>query len=314
MDLQAIKYTNENYNENEFIDNYLKNINMDIQGNIVNVDGWQFKIDRNVPKIEEDTLEEPNLSIPYEGLGYKFIYDGSLNEAGNTGANMCNMLTGGWTEKRTTYTWNGTNDYYNGWLYTNNEIDLSGYSKLYAIKNVVGETNFSYIYGSKIQHAVQESIDLDIILCQNNNEVLDIPENWKGYIGIHSLHSKSNTYYYDYAKNYVRNCSSQSRYIDVYEIVAVKQDNWKNWLKIAKITDNEENCNTLEEVLNNKIILNKLYNSEQANDYLLKCSGTLMLELLKADIAFDEIPDNLKEKMKNNVNWSKFATIYQRAL
>lgn len=312
--MQIIKNADENYNENEYIDNYLKNKNMDIEGDIVNVDGWKFTIDREVLKIQENLLEEIDTSIPYEGLGYKFIYDGSLNEAGNTGANMCNNITGGWTEKRTTYTYNGDNSYYNGWLYTNNEIDLSEYSKLYAIRNVVGETDFSYIYGSKTQYTLQGGNGPNIVFYGKNNEGRNIPENWKGYIGIHSLHSKSNTYYYDYTKNYVRNYTNASRYIDVYEIIAVKEDNWKNWIKIARLDNNEKNYNTLEEVINNKEILNKLFNNNEANEYLLKCSGTLMVELLKKDIAFNEIPDTLKEKMKNNENWSKFATIYKRTL
>ena len=312
--MQIIKNEDENYNENEYIDNYLKNKNMDIEGDIVNVDGWKFTIDREVLKIQENLLEEIDTSIPYEGLGYKFIYDGSLNEAGNTGANMCNNITGGWTEKRTTYTYNGDNSYYNGWLYTNNEIDLSEYSKLYAIRNVVGETDFSYIYGSKTQYTLQGGNGPNIVFYGKNNEGRNIPENWKGYIGIHSLHSKSNTYYYDYTKNYVRNYTNASRYIDVYEIIAVKEDNWKNWIKIARLDNNEKNYNTLEEVINNKEILNKLFNNNEANEYLLKCSGTLMVELLKKDIAFNEIQDTLKEKMKNNENWSKFATIYKRTL
>lgn len=312
--MQIIKNADENYNENEYIDNYLKNKNMDIEGDIVNVDGWKFTIDREVLKIQENLLEEIDTSIPYEGLGYKFIYDGSLNEAGNTGANMCNNITGGWTEKRTTYTYNGDNSYYNGWLYTNNEIDLSEYSKLYAIRNVVGETDFSYIYGSKTQYTLQGGNGPNIVFYGKNNEGRNIPENWKGYIGIHSLHSKSNTYYYDYTKNYVRNYTNASRYIDVYEIIAVKEDNWKNWIKIARLDNNEKNYNTLEEVIKNKEILNKLFNNNEANEYLLKCSGTLMVELLKKDIAFNEIPDTLKEKMKNNENWSKFATIYKRTL
>lgn len=288
---------------------------MDVEGDIVNVDGWKFTIDREVLKIQENLLEEIDTSIPYKGLGYKFIYDGSLNEAGNTGANMCNNITGGWTEQRTSYIWNNSNNYYYGWLYTNNIIDLSEYAKLYANVNIVGTDYFSYIYGSRIQSLPDnstENMEQDIF-CNGQNSV-DIPKNWKGYIGIHSLHAKSNTYYYDYTKNYVRNYTNESRYIDVYEIIAVKEDNWKNWIKIARLDNNEENYCTLEEVINNKEILNKLFNNNEANEYLLKCSGTLMVELLKKDIAFNEMPDTLKEKMKNNENWSKFATIYKRAL
>lgn len=51
MDLQAYKCTNTDYNENEYIDDYLTNKGMEIKRDIVIVDGWQFEIDRSVPKI-----------------------------------------------------------------------------------------------------------------------------------------------------------------------------------------------------------------------------------------------------------------------
>ncbi len=45
-DLKAHKYSNENYNENEYIDNYLKNEGMNVNSNIVIADGIAFEIDR----------------------------------------------------------------------------------------------------------------------------------------------------------------------------------------------------------------------------------------------------------------------------
>lgn len=52
-DLTSNKYTNENYDENEYIDNYLINQGMSIIGDVVIVDNWKFTIDRSVPKIGE---------------------------------------------------------------------------------------------------------------------------------------------------------------------------------------------------------------------------------------------------------------------
>ncbi len=57
-----------------------------------------------INKIEEE-LENIELDlpqIPYKGLGYKFIYDGTLGESGLEGRNMCNEVTGGWSTARTT--------------------------------------------------------------------------------------------------------------------------------------------------------------------------------------------------------------------
>lgn len=50
-DLQAHKYTNIDYDENDYIDNYLSKEKMKVIGDIVVVDGWEFTIDRSVPQI-----------------------------------------------------------------------------------------------------------------------------------------------------------------------------------------------------------------------------------------------------------------------
>lgn len=51
-DLQAHKYTDEAYNENEYIDDYLNNENIEILGNIATVGNWDFEIDRSIPSIK----------------------------------------------------------------------------------------------------------------------------------------------------------------------------------------------------------------------------------------------------------------------
>lgn len=70
-DLQAHKYTDEGYDENEYIDNYLINEEIPISENIAFVDGWRFKIDRTVPKISESlgkgNFESIAITVPYIG-------------------------------------------------------------------------------------------------------------------------------------------------------------------------------------------------------------------------------------------------------
>ena len=51
VDLQAQKVIDRTYNETTYIDNYLGNKGMTVVGDKVTVDGWQFEIDRSVPKI-----------------------------------------------------------------------------------------------------------------------------------------------------------------------------------------------------------------------------------------------------------------------
>ncbi|MCI8352685.1 MAG: hypothetical protein HFJ58_03645, partial [Clostridia bacterium] len=43
VELQAEKITKQEYNENDYIDNKLKQNNMEVEGNIVTVEGWQFE-------------------------------------------------------------------------------------------------------------------------------------------------------------------------------------------------------------------------------------------------------------------------------
>lgn len=51
--ISTYKYTDKTYNENEYIDNKINKENMLVLPgtNIVIVDGWQFEIDRSIPKI-----------------------------------------------------------------------------------------------------------------------------------------------------------------------------------------------------------------------------------------------------------------------
>ncbi len=50
-DLQAHKYSNKDYNENEYIDDYLSKVGMKVKQDIVLVDNWEFEIDRTIPRI-----------------------------------------------------------------------------------------------------------------------------------------------------------------------------------------------------------------------------------------------------------------------
>lgn len=51
LDLQSAKITDSTYNDTTYIDKKITNNGMIISGDIVLVDGWQFEIDRSVPKI-----------------------------------------------------------------------------------------------------------------------------------------------------------------------------------------------------------------------------------------------------------------------
>ena len=71
VDLQARKYTDETYDENEYINNYLSKEGMTVEGNVVLVDGWKFTIDRSVPKVgenlEQGEIKAISITTPYIG-------------------------------------------------------------------------------------------------------------------------------------------------------------------------------------------------------------------------------------------------------
>ncbi len=74
VELQADKITKPEYNEKDYIDNRLKQNNMEVEGNIVTVEGWQFEIDRSIPEIAQSLGKETELKKDTRGKA-KFVYD-----------------------------------------------------------------------------------------------------------------------------------------------------------------------------------------------------------------------------------------------
>lgn len=68
-DLAAHKYTNDNYNENEYINKYLNNEGMVVIDNVVTVDNWNFEIDRSIPAIKA-TLGASEIKLTKEVKEY----------------------------------------------------------------------------------------------------------------------------------------------------------------------------------------------------------------------------------------------------
>ncbi len=74
VELQADKITKPEYNEKDYIDNRLKQNNMEVEGNIVTVEGWQFEIDRSIPEIAQSLGKETEFKKDTRGKA-KFVYD-----------------------------------------------------------------------------------------------------------------------------------------------------------------------------------------------------------------------------------------------
>ena len=85
IELQADKITKpEVYDENEYINNKLKENNMTVNGELVTVDGWQFQIDRSVPKIIASLEKDENIAQDKVKNAHYLYYKGEeyLEEGG----------------------------------------------------------------------------------------------------------------------------------------------------------------------------------------------------------------------------------------
>lgn len=69
--MQAHKYTGADYDENDYIDSYLENKDMQVIENVVTVDGWDFTIDRSIPRVGESLgkgeVKTVLITTPYVG-------------------------------------------------------------------------------------------------------------------------------------------------------------------------------------------------------------------------------------------------------
>ena len=74
VELQADKITKTEYNEKDYINDKLKQNNMEFEGNIVIVEGWQFEINRSIPQIAQNLGKETELKKDTRGKA-KFMYD-----------------------------------------------------------------------------------------------------------------------------------------------------------------------------------------------------------------------------------------------
>lgn len=91
LDLKTEKVSNSNYNENEYLNEQLANAGFLVDENVINVDGWQFEIERSTLKIINDLgkgkinkqiqielLEEPNENLTQAKITIKVTSDKEL--------------------------------------------------------------------------------------------------------------------------------------------------------------------------------------------------------------------------------------------
>lgn len=266
---------------------------------------------------------------PYEGKGYVFIYDGSLGESGSTGANTCSELTGGW--QPSTFDWRADGDA-GDWNFTNPTIT---YNTNYVRFYMYGNTKCGSAYSiNSINYSEYDEVLMKINLFKksgslaypgfcNDKTIKDTlggyyyfnPNGWNygsasTYSGWSSIKLDTLSYTPNYAFVGVYVDAGNEAYCDIYEYILVKDDNWKDWIKMVDL--NVEDFTDLNSVITNSSAMNKLMENEKAVRYMLKCSGTLMTSIIQNDTAWSYITQNVKTQIMQNADWQKFVTIYNR--
>ncbi|MCI8352783.1 MAG: hypothetical protein HFJ58_04185 [Clostridia bacterium] len=138
VSIQADKYTNPKYDEQTDIDNRIIENDMSISGNIVIVDGWQFEIDRSIPKIVASLgkgKESNNINI---ALTVSYMADftkGTISITITTNIELSEITINGENVSATNNngTYNITKDIYDNGNYT---IYVKDVNDQYKLKNI----------------------------------------------------------------------------------------------------------------------------------------------------------------------------------
>ena len=269
-------------------------------------------------------------SIPYTGKGYLFIYDGTLGEEGSSGANVCMDVTGGW--EASTFDWRADGDdwtfveptityeknyiqfavplgnmAYTGSAYTRNKINFADYQEIWINMESKKVSRGWASVGFCNDKTIKDTLGGYWYLMSDEYGYSDaVTYSKRKSIRIDSLEFMPN---YAFSGMY-HDRTTEAGFTKLYEYFIVKDDNWKDWLKFANI--NEEDYNDLNSVITNVSCMDALMKNEKAVQYMLSCSGTIMVHIIENETVWNFIPDNIKMQMKQNSDWLKFMNMMGR--
>ena len=254
-----------------------------------------------------------------ELLNVTMLYDGSLGESGLSGANTCPDVTGGFVKN--TISDDSSSDYNcdfnqdNIYLRSNkaarqstrsnNLIELSGYTKLFArfdysnssndltylrlglhTNKTVGASNHvnnpdipSIVYGTKASSN-------DGVVSGENVKIFDITDD-------------SASMYFGIA---VTSGSSMTTTANVYGASLLKPDNYSTLCNKIGILPPD----SLEALLADSSAMSMLMNNHKAIDYLVGCTGDLMIGILQSEAAVASASEHAKKVLYGHPIWRKF--------
>lgn len=255
-------------------------------------------------------------------VNYLMLYDGSLGEAGENGANVCADVTGGFSKMvssgSATLTYNANNVYFanvgtgtNSTAFmTNNSIDMTEYSLLCG-KSLPNTSNYISsalgVRNKKGYGGAGESGNVGISSNTNNSGVVSdgANSNFIGKLFMYDSNISSITNGYPYFADY----SSGTASMTIYSMFLVKQDNWQELCSIAGL--NSSDYASEETLCANNTAITQILSNASAVDFMLKqCTGTFMYYFVRSSTCLTALNNSTnKTKIHANEHWSKFLNM-----
>ena len=243
---------------------------------------------------------------------YLMLYDGSLGQAGTSGANACLDATGGWQTNGTDYikTFDmlathihmiSNNRGGTGYIYTKKRINCSGYDKIGAV---------AYVDLKSGEYGIG-SAGLGWVASDTNPTVgadSGVHTEWKisGIVRKNIVMLSSGDLPNENLKLILRlNCAAYSEE-NVYYAFLLKSDDWQTWLSKAGLS-----AASLADVMRDSTALTTLLSSHVATQYmLLQCTGDVMVSAIQS-AAFKAAlaASPYKDKIYANSHWAKFLAM-----
>ena len=252
-----------------------------------------------------------------ELLNVTMLYDGSLGESGLSGANACPDITGGFVthydsskdQSNNNCDFNADSIYLRS-HYTSrksarsiNKIDLSGYTKLFA--------RFDYTHSSNDMTYLRLGLHENATSTASSGNT-DIPSIVYGAKASSSdgVVSGENTKVFDitddstsmYFGMIVTSGSSTTTTANIYGAALLKPDDYSTLCNKIGILAPD----SLDALLEDSTSISMLMNNPKAIDYLVGCTGDLMIGILQSEAAISSASEYAKKVLYAHPIWRKF--------
>ena len=273
------------------------------------------------------------IDIPDEQLvNYLMLYDGSLGEAGENGANVCANVTGGYaindiltddTYEPSDVTFGSTQvslsakktivvESFDGnkmaTILTQNSFDISEYKQIGCVAhaNLYSPAQYNWFTVIIMQNRgiISGAVMGEYYFIVNSVDIKNGLNNTKFIKSIDISNATNKDYYFavQISSTYYNNSATAS----LYSAFLVKQDNWQELCTIAGL--NSSDYANEETLCANSTAITQILSNASAVDFMLKqCTGTFMYYFVRSSTCLTALNNSTnKTKIHANGHWSKF--------